>query len=365
MSKDLCLFLCATLLAALTGVQAVGQELLGQDFYDSLQADFLSLAATEDNTTPTEAEQVSFAQVAYGKAVKAKKKKGPSPAVKSHKGVFYANDFSYLSDPANQGIALGDALKQLPLDGGNLGTLDIGGQFRLRYHGEDSFGREVGITPDERFNGSDTDFLLSRLRLYANWQASERVRVYVEGIHAEVSDDGGTYIPRGIDRNRGDFLNAFVDVQVTENSKIRFGRQELLFGSQRLVSPLDWGNTRRRFEGGRWLYNNGPWASDTFWTAFVPVDFDDFDEADYNQRLYGNYTTYQGFENFGVDFYYLGFENQNLVPGGDLSLHTLGLRINGGIDDWLFEFEGAPQFGRQSGLGQDHSAGFATVGVGR
>jgi hypothetical protein len=32
---------------------------------------------------------------------------------------------------------------------------------------------------------------------------------------------------------------------------------------------------------------------------------------------------------------------------------------------WLYEVEGGPQFGRQSGLSVDHAAGFCTVGLGR
>ena len=52
----------------------------------------------------------------------------------------------------------------------------------------------------------------------------------------------------------------------------------------------------------------------------------------------------------------------------------LGVRVRGprGIrasaaltDQWLFELEGGPQFGRQSGLGVSHEAGFCTLGVGR
>jgi hypothetical protein len=30
---------------------------------------------------------------------------------------------------------------------------------------------------------------------------------------------------------------------------VRVGRQELLYGSQRLISTLDWANTRRTFQG--------------------------------------------------------------------------------------------------------------------
>ncbi len=46
-------------------------------------------------------------------------------------------------------------------------------------------------------------------------------------------------------------------------------------------------------------------------------------------------------------------------------MHTLGARLNGSYCDWLYELEGAPQFGQQSGLALDHSGGFATVGLGK
>ncbi len=33
---------------------------------------------------------------------------GPNPAAGSHKGLYYANDFSYLKDPCYEGCYLGD-----------------------------------------------------------------------------------------------------------------------------------------------------------------------------------------------------------------------------------------------------------------
>ena len=292
------------------------------------------------------------------------KKSASNPAATSHKTLFYANDFTYLNDPSYQDSYLGDALKRMPVAEGNWGTFDVGGQWRLRYHGEQGMGREdAANTP--RFQDTNNDFLLSRLRLYANWKINDRIRIYAEAIHAEATDDGGDYFARGIDQNRGDFLNLFVDLKLTDNLTARVGRQELLYGAQRTVSPLDWANTRRTFEGAKLLYKNGNWAVDTFFTALVPVDVDELDEADWDRKFYGVYSTYSGFENANLEAYYLGYDNENLGPGNDFSLHTLGLRLNGSIDRWLWEIEGAPQFGRQSGLGLDHAAGFATAGIGR
>src|SRR5690606_2894933 len=148
-----------------------------------------------------------------------------------------------------------------------------------------------------------------------------------EGIFADVTNDGGTYVPRNIDRNHGDFLNLFIDVSLTDRLTLRLGRQELLYGAQRLVSPLDWSNPRRTFEGARLLLAGGDWKSDAFFTYFVPPDPHDFDEADDGQKFYGLYNTYTGIERLTLDAYYLGYDNEHPTADGDFSVHTLGARL--------------------------------------
>lgn len=289
----------------------------------------------------------------------------PNPCATSHKPLFYNNDFSYLNDPCYNGHCLGDCMKLLPVAGGDWGTVDFGGQLRTRFHNEIGMGRD-GSASIPRFQDTQTDFILTRLRLYSNWKASDNFRVYVEGIFAEASDDNGQYFPRPIDLNWGDFLNLFADLKLTDSMTLCIGRQELLYGAQRLISPLDWANTRRTFDGARLLYKQGDWAIDTFYTFFVPVIPNELDEPDYDQKFYGVYGTYNGFENFSVEPYYIGYDNEN--PGSitsDFSLHTIGLRVYGDMGNWLWELEGGPQFGRQSGLGVDQSAGFGTIGLGR
>jgi hypothetical protein len=306
--------------------------------------------------------------VAIGFASNASLAQQPNPCALSHKPVFYANDFSYLNDPTFDGACLGDLMKQMPVGGGDWGTLDIGGQVRERYHHEQGMGR-VGGPNVPRFEDTDTDFVLSRLRLYSNWKVDESVRFYVEGIYADATDDGGEYFPRPIDENRGDFLNLFVDLGLSESFTARVGRQELLYGNQRLVSPLDWANTRRTFEGGNLLYRNSDWAVDTFYTCLVPVSVAEFDELYDDQEFFGTYAVYSGFENFTVDMYYLGYEDGQPFNGNnpfstDFLIHTLGVRFNGAMDNWLWEFEGGPQFGEYYGANTDHCAGFATIGIG-
>lgn len=306
---------------------------------------------------------ISTSRAAAGDAAKAPQ---PNPCATSHKGVFYANDFSYLNDPGYDGHCLGDCLKLMPVVGGDWGTLDLGGQLRERYHHEWGMGQDLTGPGVNRFERTQHDFVLTRLRLYSNWKIADSLRVYCEGILADATDDDHTYLPRIIDRNFGDFLNLFIDLGVTDSLTARVGRQELLYGAERLISPLDWANTRRTFDGARMLYKGDGWTSDLFYTYVVPVIPNRLDEPDYDQTFYGSYNTLTVNDNLTIDAYYIGYDNQNTGAGNDFSLHTCGLRFNGSLtDNWLFEMEGGPQFGRQSGLGLNQSAGFCTCGVGR
>jgi len=58
--------------------------------------------------------------------------------------------------------------------------------------------------------------------------------------------------PLKTDEDNFDFLNAFFDLKIAEiDGKpvyLRAGRQELLFGSERFVTPLEWANTRQTFQ---------------------------------------------------------------------------------------------------------------------
>ena len=290
-------------------------------------------------------------------------KEKPNPCAASHKVLFFQNDFSYLKDPCYEGSCFGDCLKLLPVAGGEWGTLDVGGQLRLRHHHEKGMGRQAG---QSGFGPTTNDFMLTRLRLYQNWRINDRFRIYSEGIFADVLSNPA-YLPRPIDRNSADFLNLFVDVRVTDSASIRVGRQELLFGAQRLVSPLDWANTRRTFEGFRGTINFGNWTVDPFYTNLVPVAPDAFDEADYDQSFYGFYASRKG-DAGTLDAYYLGYDHETAGTPivTDFSLHTIGGRVTGKFADrpLLYDLEGAYQGGRQSGLGVNHDAAFCTCGLG-
>ncbi|TWU57457.1 alginate export family protein [Rubripirellula reticaptiva] len=283
---------------------------------------------------------------------KEKKEAAAAKMKGAYKGVFYANDFSYLNDPCYDGKPmLGDSLK-----GMYDGKLDIGGEARVRYHDENNM-RGLGLT------GRDDDFWLTRLRFFANYRVNEYFRLYGEYLYA---DSGGEiFNNRPIEENRGEIQNLFLDTKLTEDLTLRVGRQELLLGAQRLVSPLDWANTRRTFQGVRGTYIGDNWDVDGFWTNPVNRNAsteDKIDDANENQQFYGVYATRKGLDIGTVDAYYLGYNNDD----ADFDYHTIGTRVAGDTDGGLlYEFEGGVQFGSNSPGFGDHSAEFITGGLGR
>jgi len=285
-------------------------------------------------------------------AEKKKKEELKKKIATAYKDPFYQNDFSYLSNPAYMGYNLGEGIKQLEV--GDNGKLDVGGQYRLRYHHEQNM-RGLGLT------GRDDDFLLDRTRIYADYKINKRARVFAEFLDAGSSYEN--FAPRQIEVQRFDAQNLFGDLVLIDSDlgKLtgRAGRQELLFGSQRLLSPLDWANNRRRFDGGRLIWNNDDRTTDFLLVRPENINFTKFDSPNQNQALWGVYNSNKTFENGPIDTYYLGFEDTST----NLHVHTLGTAIKGESDGVLWDNEFGYQFGKNPD-GSDISAFSLTFGLG-
>ncbi len=321
---------------------------------------FVTMAVAQDvapsvdqPTVDQSVETVVQPPVTPSPRVVPKAKKGPA---KPYKGLFYNNDFSYLEDPCNDECYFGDFLKRNRL-GSHL-IWDVGGEYRLRQQNEHLLGR-------------NSDFLLQRTRVYANVQ-SGWFRAYAEGIDAVSSFED--VLPRGIEENRFDALNLFGDLKVFDGCSgslwVRGGRQELLYGAQRLVSPLDWSNTRRTFDGVKAYWKGTDWDLDAWWTRPIPFGQHlaggntdhNFDNPNHSQDFIGVYASYKALKNQKLDFYWLRLAEYDLAaPSFDIN--TLGMRWEGSRGDLLWAFEGGHQFGDFAGL--KHSAGFYTLGAGR
>lgn len=305
-----------------------------------------SSAATDEPLTSEPAPKPKKEAIAKKKGDLKKK------VASAYKDPFYLNDFNYLNDPSYQGHNLGENFKQLPI--GKNGKLDVGGQYRLRYHGEHNF-RGQGLT------GRDDDFLLDRTRIYADYKLNKKVRVFTEFLDAGSSYEN--FAPRIIEVQQFDLQNLFTDLVLIESDlgKLtgRAGRQELLFGSQRLISPFDWANIRRRFDGGRLIWETDERTTDLLLVRPENLFFNASDSANLNQALWGIYNSNKTFKNSPIETYYLGFEDTLT----NLHVHTLGTAIKGEADGLLWDNEFGYQFGRNPD-GSDISAFSLTFGAG-
>lgn len=291
------------------------------------------------------------------------------PPVGPWKLMYYDNDFSYKKDP-NHEYLFGEELKDMPAELFGVPLLiSTGGEVRHKYVNEDNRLRPGGP--------GHTDYNQIRWRHYLDARYGD-FRVYAEGIEADTF--GSTMPTQAIDVNRWDIQNLFVDWKFQHDDEktqtLRYGRQELVFGRQRLVSPLDWANTRRNFEGGRYILKGQAYQFDLFCvhpvnsaTGFQPVSIyaDRFDQPNYHVWFSGAYYNYTGIKNTTIDAYWLYLDTTTiLTPGFPYGKrHTFGSRygtlipVDGDSRVWDFDTEGAIQVGSE---GSDQVlAGFYTA----
>lgn len=272
-------------------------------------------------------------------------------------------DFRYLEKPDHEKDVF-DPFKRIKL--ADNWMLSFGGQFWYRYMHE----------TDSRLNagGQDNKYHLFRTRFHADLWYRDQFRLFAEFIDARAL---GLDLPAlATDRNYTDILNLFADVKLGQLKDgpvyLRVGRQELLYGSQRLISPLEWVNTRRTFQGVKAFWRTPTLDLDAFWVRPMTVERNEFDNWDKGRNFMGLFGTYKPMKGQLLDLYYLSLvDNRVLNPfniqqgnilQGDSVLHTLGGRIAGDYNRFLYEFEGMYQFGRRSHL--DISAFAVATGLG-
>lgn len=292
-----------------------------------------------------------------GRKTDAAPKSGYSPtALNSYP--FFDADWRYVEglDPADRTWV--ERFKRMHLNDCLL--LSTGGMYWIRLMDEHN----------SRLTRVTNDYTLNRLRTYADLWYGDSYRVYGEYLWSD--SFGEDLAPTVFDSNRGDIFNLFVDARLFDVGGkgvfVRGGRQEMLYGSQRLLSPLEWANTRRTFEGAKLFRQGDTWDADAFWVRPVITDPTGLDAADPNQDLFGVWTTHRPRKGEAFDLYYVGLSNRNRVTQAGIDrapieTHTTGSRWVGDREGLLWDFELMTQFGQQ--LRSDLFAGAATAGLGR
>ena len=257
-----------------------------------------------------------------------------------------------------------DRLKFIPLTSDQNVWLTIGGQARERgeYFRQYLFGNSEPKQSD--------GYLLSRYRLSADLHLTRYFRMFAEGRSAFALDRdlaGGrttSYV------DEVDLMNGFADVMIPLGQQasvtLRGGRQELIFGSQRLVGPGDFTQVPRAFEGGAAIGQIAGWTITPFWAQPVVVDKYRFNQSTSDQELFGVFGTGPlHVVAVNLDLYWLDANNKTATFNGTVGRehrHTLGGRVWGkiGATGLDFEVEGAAQFGTV-GRGDVATSMFTTV----
>jgi hypothetical protein len=256
-------------------------------------------------------------------------------------------DWRYLDDPNNQEHDWLDSLHRIRI-GENI-LFSIGGEVRFRYLNE----------VDSRLTGIDNVYELLRTRVYGDLWITDRFRLYGELLDAHIYNND--LPPLVIDADHPDLLNLFADVRLFDfrdhGVYARIGRQEMLYGSQRLVSPLEWANTHRTFQGAKVYWHGDKLELEAFCVQPVIPSPGHFDSVD-NQVIFSGFNaTYRPRKGQEVDAYYYNLDNNNPVAVGfggvvkGYNVSTVGGRYAGDVHNFLFDAEGMLQFGGFSNQG--------------
>ncbi len=138
-------------------------------------------------------------------------------------------------------------------------------------------------------------------------------------------------------------------------SHVTVGRQELKYGAQRLVGPLDWTNTARQFDAAKLTMGREDLSVDIFSASVVRIDDKAFNRRADGANLHGVYARFDRWAGQGALEAYTFWKTDPLVPnelGGnaDSDLFTSGLRVARPLPRGFdLEVEMAVQFGDHAG----------------
>ncbi len=243
----------------------------------------------------------------------------------------------------------------------------LGGQIRLRGEVKDPVDyRLPGANgrPAAEDLGDGDEYALLRVRAHLDLKIRQDLRAFVQ------LQDSRTF---------GEETNVLTDLEGTdlhqgwveasnllgEPLSIKAGRTEVpLLGDGRLISPLDWNNIGRAWDGA-----GATWTPEGFWVhGFAQFVTEDPTTNGRDQYFYGLYASYRGIEKHEFDAYAFARDFRNTpVTGEDgvtdnLRDQTYGVRLKGALQG--FDYSAEADFQRGSYANDDVSAFAFAVAAG-
>ena len=221
--------------------------------------------------------------------------------------------------------------------------LVFSGQIRAR---AETTSIESYATPLKR-RGYDTTLLRTRLGVAVD--AGRGIKAFAQ---LQDSRNWGSEASVSANTANVDLHQGYMDVLDLFDRPLdaRVGRFELQYGDQRLVSPLDWSNIGRAWDGARLRWRGEGFTMDVFETVVREVNI-----AKRNGHFWGLYASCKALPRHEFDAYALGrdqgddsFTNEHGTRG-NRSDRTLGARVKGANGSYDYSGEADWQFGRTAG----------------
>jgi len=243
--------------------------------------------------------------------------------------------------PAQEPLKLETTIKTLA------NQITIGGQVRLRYEYRDptAYNNPAATPKDDR--QEDIDLFLERIRINLTFTLNDQIEVFFQPQDQRAWGDEVSVLS---DETNLDVHQGFVLVKelLTPGLSLKAGRQELSYGDQRLVSPLDWSNIGRAWDGAKLRYAPGDWWVEAFYTVIQEVQ-----GAEDDNDFWGVYASLVSLKDHEFDAYVFGrwFNGNNSVGepaadvGNDRRDLTYGLRMKGKMGGFDYTAEGMLQSG--------------------
>ena len=272
-------------------------------------------------------------------------KSAENPVPPSFKTIRYEEDYRYLKDQPTQADWL-DGIKYIDLPFMPDAYLRLGGELRERYQNLSNY--EFGLTET-----NNDDYLLQRVLLHADIHLGRHFRSFVQfGSHYVFGKDNEKI---SVEENHLDLQQGFAELKFpigTNEITVRGGRQEMSFGSDRLVSVRNNPNIRRSFDAVRVGLNRNKLKLDAFYAVPLELRRGVFnDDSDAKQSFWGIYGVLAeplAVPEINTDLYYLGLDRGGAAytqGTANEQRHSVGVRLWGKPAPWDYNFEFVYQFG--------------------
>jgi hypothetical protein len=253
-------------------------------------------------------------------------------------------DYRYLRGPALR-ADFWDPIKYVPLDEVGSWHLSLGGEARERY--------EYFSHPNWGAGPPGSGYLLQRYFLHGDLHLGEHIRLFSQ-LQSSL-ENGRTGGPRPADRDELDLHQAFLDLKFDVGGNgtflLRTGRQELAYGSQRLISVREGPNVRQGFDGFRAMLRKGEVKLDGFATKPAETNRHVFDDGpDNSKALWGTYAVlpFPLLPKGSIDLYYIGLFRRTAAFDQGVARetrHSAGARLWRSEPPLDYNFEALYQWG--------------------